>query len=1185
MRPRHLLWIACLASIVPVFGQTVISPGANVQAAVNDAAPGSTLALNAGTYSMPGTLVINKSITIVSNTPGQRPVLQFPSGTVVGVDIKASNVRLESLRIAGPMWGVYAGNPSAEYSNITIRNVAVAAVTGPNPGHGLYFTNVTNAVADSNIIESAPVTGILLDNTSHNGVVINNNVSANAHGIAITRSDSAIMAGNTITRAGDFGIILQGSRFSRVERNTITAGVSQDGIVVTRDDASNTLSQSNYVGRNVVTSTGFTSNNPAGTGIWLNSQSNGTLVYANTTSGTPENGLSIFNTSNAWLWGNDTSRNGHGGIFVHGPTLSYSVGPAPNNNFVQGNYAHDLTANAGLNLHTTTNNTVFNNAVRNAPAGIFLQNTSGNRLFLNILHNTQQGLHVLGGTTGSTYFLNRHVTAMPNYRDPGATVEADGGPVFGGNFQAGGKVLDDSYPYNNEQLSKPPSVNVTLPVAGAIVAAGTRKTIEWRSTACTYVDIVLLTSAGAMVARIADNYPDTGVFQWDVSTVAAGTYMVQVQCNNSSGATLSTNANSGAFTIAPAGLELLSPQGNNRVNGGSATTVSWRRTGSATGPVTVQYRPSPGAALTTLASNITDTETQVTVPAGGSPNAMFIVRIDGSSVADSSDGFVNVTDTTPVVTLPAGTLPIGTLQLAQWNSHPNSFYVDIEYWDTTASMYRPLVTNLPDFGRFYFLVPDKAMVGTHLRVRFKTSALAAITTANSGTFSTAVNTSPDSGPPASAPNVVRSITPTSGTSASQTFSIIYSDPNGGNDIATTQLLLNSADGNTACRIEYTRATNALRVVAGSGFCSLGSGGSGAVSGNNLTVNYPVTFQTSGAGTYTTLAAATDAGGLSSGPQTIGTWTVPGATTTPAPSAPQVVSLTPTTGSGNTGTFTAVFRHSGGLNKHYLGYILFLPLPNVVSFQAQGSCLIEYNRISNGMRLINNAGDNWIGPPEGVRVAPSTPPLSNNACTVNVAQSSATLAGADMTVRVNVTFNPAVLTTVLGTFIQEQDVDGKWTDFRQFGNWVLPGAPQRPGPYVVASSPISGTGSSMSLATTVGHTGGVNSLGEVHLRFSSMIVGAPACHVVYFSTNNTIAIVNDAGNALMGPVALGQPINAGRCSMAAGATRSLDTNTLTLNLPLTFNSTSFGGAQNLYVNAFDRAGALTHWVQTGTWSVQ
>src|SRR6476469_3982876 len=107
---RYVFWLICFAGLTPVLlGQTVVlSPGANVQASVDSAAAGATLALNAGTYTLSRTLTIAKTLTLISNTPGARPVLQFPGGTIVGIDVKASTVTLETLRITGPTWGVYA---------------------------------------------------------------------------------------------------------------------------------------------------------------------------------------------------------------------------------------------------------------------------------------------------------------------------------------------------------------------------------------------------------------------------------------------------------------------------------------------------------------------------------------------------------------------------------------------------------------------------------------------------------------------------------------------------------------------------------------------------------------------------------------------------------------------------------------------------------------------------------------------------------------------------------------------------------------------------------------------------------------------------------------------------------------------------------------------------------------------
>ena len=66
----------------------------------------------------------------------------------------------------------------------------------------------------------------------------------------------------------------------------------------------------------------------------------------------------------------------------------------------------------------------------------------------------------------------------------------------------------------------------------------------------------------------------------------------------------------------------------------------------------------------------------------------------------------------------------------------------------------------------------------------------------------------------------------------------------------------------------------------------------------------------------------------------------------------------------------------------------------------------------------------------------------------------------------------------------------------------------------------------------------------------------------------------------------QPLTTSRCSIPAGAVRVVSGNTVTLNLPVNFNASAFGaGTKNVYVNGFDVTGAVTHWIQTGTWTVQ
>ena len=59
-----------------------------------------------------------------------------------------------------------------------------------------------------------------------------------------------------------------------------------------------------------------------------------------------------------------------------------------------------------------------------------------------------------------------------------------------------------------------------------------------------------------------------------------------------------------------------------------------------------------------------------------------------------------------------------------------------------------------------------------------------------------------------------------------------------------------------------------------------------------------------------------------------------------PGMPEVVSLLPASGTGISGSFTAVFTHGTAASELYLGYILFLPVPNIVWHTAKRSYLIE-----------------------------------------------------------------------------------------------------------------------------------------------------------------------------------------------------------------------------------------------------
>ena len=310
----------------------------------------------------------------------------------------------------------------------------------------------------------------------------------------------------------------------------------------------------------------------------------------------------------------------------------------------------------------------------------------------------------------------------------------------------------------------------------------------------------------------------------------------------------------------------------------------------------------------------------------------------------------------------------------------------------------------------------------------------------------------------------------------------------------------------------------------------------------------------------------------------------------APPVPSVKSLVPLNGASSSGTFTGTYEHTGGASQHYLSYLLILPTPNIVNYVATGSCLVEYNRISNGVRLINDAGTDWLGGQSGIPISASAGTLANKQCSVDVSKVVASVNGNLISVAVPIVFRSG-LAGVLGTFLQSLDVNGVWTGMTQFGNWVAPGTNSRVGPMIEGMFPLSGSGNSAVFHMVVRHPkGALASLSMAHMLISDRIVGGLPCQVVYIPASNMANLINDSGTDLAGGwISPGAGLlSNSRCSLSGiGMSRTIinEGQTIVLALPLSFNTGSFSGLKNIYLNAFDNTGYLSHWVQAGIWTVE
>jgi sugar lactone lactonase YvrE len=268
------------------------------------------------------------------------------------------------------------------------------------------------------------------------------------------------------------------------------------------------------------------------------------------------------------------------------------------------------------------------------------------------------------------------------------------------------------------------------------------------------------------------------------------------------------------------------------------------------------------------------------------------------------------------------------------------------------------------------------------------------------------------GPPA-----VVSLSPASGTGLTQTFTMVYSDPNGISDLSDLVVVFNtSVSVSSDCAVVYVPGTNKMYLYNNAGTalstgvipgssgsvsnsqCTLaGSGSSFSTSGNNLTLNVALTFTGTFVGeknVYLEAKGATSSSG----------WAKKGLWMPASAGPPAVVSLSPASGTGLTQAFTMVYSDPNGISDLSDVLVVFN-----TSVSVSSGCAVVYVPGTNKMYLYNNAGTAL-----STAVIPgSLGSVSNSQCTLAGTGSSFTTSGDDLTLTVALTFST--------TFVGQQKV--------------------------------------------------------------------------------------------------------------------------------------------------------------------
>jgi hypothetical protein len=351
-------------------------------------------------------------------------------------------------------------------------------------------------------------------------------------------------------------------------------------------------------------------------------------------------------------------------------------------------------------------------------------------------------------------------------------------------------------------------------------------------------------------------------------------------------------------------------------------------------------------------------------------------------------------------------------------------------------------------------------------------------------------------------------------------------------------------------------------------CSINFAGSAAVlSGNTLTLSVAVTFKPAYAGPKNVYLYATTVGGSSTDWQPRGTWTVNN------PALVSAVSVTPSSGSGATGTFSALYSDSAGATDLAQVYLRFATTPT----GAANVCMMRYDRATGLLALRDDAG---VWKP-GATI-PSTTTQQNSQCSINFAGSSAVLSGNTLTLSVAVTFKPAYAGPK-NVYLYATTVGGSSTDWQPRGTWTVNN------PILVTAvsvTPSSGSGATETFTALYSDLAGATDLAQVYLRFATTPTGpANVCMVRYDRASGLLALRDDAGVWQPGatiPSATTQQNS--QCSIDfAGSSAVLSGNDLTLTIVVSFE-TAYAGAKNIYLYAANVGGEIADWQQRGTWTV-
>ena len=289
---------------------------------------------------------------------------------------------------------------------------------------------------------------------------------------------------------------------------------------------------------------------------------------------------------------------------------------------------------------------------------------------------------------------------------------------------------------------------------------------------------------------------------------------------------------------------------------------------------------------------------------------------------------------------------------------------------------------------------------------------------------------------------------------------------------------------------------------------------------------------------------------------------------PPPQVPSAVSVSPTAGSGNAVTFTAVYSDTGGA-----AVLTSVSLLVSASPATAASCAVSYNPSANVFTLAND------DPNTGVQtVVPGGGTVQNSQCALTGAGSTASAAGNNQSIVVQLTFL-AAFGGAKTLYLSAAD-SGANTGWVSEGAWTVSAPGSQPSADTV--SPNGSTGASQTFTFVFSDSQSAANLSSLAVLFATSVRFNNTCYVTVNPVAGTIGLASDNGlstsTRLLGAANL---LQNSQCVVGA-STLGVSGRSDILAVNLTFKGT-LGGVQNVFMDGASGS-ANTGWVQRGTYTV-